>query len=51
MYFFFFLIPASTAKAAAVIPNDAKIFFAKGIAAFINRPANLLNYDPKNPPD
>ena len=50
MYFFFW-IPASIAEAAAVIPNGAKIFFAKGIAAFINGPANLLNNDPKNPPD
>ena len=44
-------IPASIAEAAAVIPNGAKTFFAKGIATFINGPANLLNYDPKNPPD
>ena len=28
-----------------------KHFFAKGIATFINGPANLLNNDPKNPPD
>ena len=28
----FFLIPASIAEAAAVIPNGAKIFFAKGTA-------------------
>ena len=48
---FFFQIPASVAEAAVVIPNGAKIFFAKGIAIFINRPANLLNNDPKNPPD
>ena len=47
----FFSIPASIAEAAVVIPNGAKIFFAKGIAIFINRPANLLNNDPKNPPD
>ena len=39
------------AEAAAVIPNGAKTFFAKGIATFINGPANLLNNDPKNPPD
>ena len=31
--------------------NRAKTFFAKGIAAFINGSANLLNNDPKNPPD
>ena len=30
MYLFFFLIPASIAEAAAVIPNGAKIFLAKG---------------------
>ena len=48
---YFFWIPASIAEAAAVIPNGAKTFFAKGIATFINGPANLLNNDPKNPPD
>ena len=48
---YFFWIPASIAKAAAVIPNGAKTCFAKGIATFINGPANLLNKDPKNPPD
>ena len=47
----FFLIPAAIAEAAPVIPNGAKTFFAKGIAIFINGPANLLNNDPKNPPD
>ena len=47
----FFLIPASIAEAAAVIPNGAKTFFTKGIATFINEPANLLNNDPKSPPD
>ena len=49
--YIFFWIRASTAEAAAVIPNGAKTFFAKGIATFINGPANLLNNDPKNPPD
>ena len=48
---YFFLIPASNAEAAVVNPNGAKTFFAKGIATFINRPANLFNRDPKNPPD
>ena len=48
---YFFWIPASIAEAAAVIPNGAKTFFAKVIATFINWPANLLNNDPKNPPD
>ena len=43
---FFFLIPASIAEAAAVIPNGAKTFFAKGIATFINGPTNLLKNDP-----
>ena len=47
----FFWISASIAEAAAVIPDGAKTFFAKGIATFINGPANLLNNDPKNPPD
>ena len=51
MYFFFFGISAAVAEAAAVIPNGAKTFFAEGIATFINGPANLLNKDPKNPPD
>ena len=49
--FIFFWTPASIAEAAAVISNGAKIFFAKGTATFINRPANLLNSDPKFPPD
>ena len=48
---YFFLIPASIAEAAAVIPNEAKTFFAEGPATFINGPPNLLNNDPKNPPD
>ena len=48
---FFFWIPALIAETAAVIPNGAKTFFAKGIATFINGPANLLNNYPKNPPD
>ena len=49
--YIFFSIPASIAEAAAVIPNGAKTFFARGTANFINGPANLLNHDPKNPPD
>ena len=48
---FFIWIPTLIAEAAAVIPNGAKTFFAKGIATFVNGPANLLNTDPKNPPD
>ena len=50
-FVFFFCIPASNAEAAAVIPNGAKTFFAKGTAIFINGPANLHNKDPKNLPD
>ena len=50
MYFCFW-IPESIAEAAVVIPDGAKAFFAKLIATFINGPANLLNNDPKNPPD
>ena len=46
-----FWFPASIAEAAAIIPNGAKRFFAKGIATFTNEPANLLNNDPKNPAD
>ena len=30
---------------------ELKRFFAEGIATFINGLANLLNNDPKNPPD
>ena len=41
---YFLLNPASFAEAAAVIPNGAKTFFAKGIATFINRPANLSSF-------
>ena len=48
---YFFWIPASIAEATAVILNGAKTFFAKGIPTFINGPSNLLNNDPKNPPD
>ena len=48
---FFFWITASIAEAAAVILNGAKTFFAKGIATFINQPADLLNNNPKNYPD
>ena len=48
---YFFLFPVSTAEATAAIPNGAKIFLAKPTAIFINGPANLLNDDPKNPPD
>ena len=47
----FFWTPASIAGATYVIPNGARIFLAKGTATFINGPANLLNKDPKNPPD
>ena len=43
--------PASTAEAAAVIPNGAKIYFAKGTPTFINGSANLLNNGSKNHPD
>ena len=51
MYFFVFWIPASIAEAAAVISNGAKKFLVEGIATFVNEPANVLNNDPKNPPD
>ena len=44
----FFWIPALIAEAAAVIPNGANIFFTQRSATFINRPANLLNNDPKD---
>ena len=47
----FFWIPASIAEAAAVILNGEKTFFAKGAAIFIKGLANLLNKNPKNPPD
>ena len=48
---YFFLIPAPIAEAGAVISNGAKTFFAKRIATFISGVANLLNNDPKHPPD
>ena len=48
---YLFWIAASIAEAAAVIPIGAKIFSSQGIATFIDGPANLLNNDPKNPPD
>ena len=47
----FFLIPASIAEGAAVIPNGAKLFFDSRIATFITGHAVLLNNEPKNPPD
>ena len=47
----FFWNAASIAETDAVIPDGAKIFFVKGTATLINRPANLLNSDLKNPPD
>ena len=47
----YFLLNASIAEAAAVIPNRAKTYFAKGIATFINGPTNLLHNDPKNASD
>ena len=50
-YFFSKKIPASIAEAAAIIPNGAKIFFGKETATFINRPAILLNNDPRYPLD
>ena len=34
----FFWIPASIAGGAAVLPNGAKLFFAKGTATFVNQP-------------
>ena len=46
----FFKIPATIADTAAVIPDEAKTFFANGKATFINGPAILLTNEPKNPP-
>ena len=48
---YFFWISAPIAEAAVVITNGGKTFFAKGIATFINGPANLLNNDRKNFPN
>ena len=45
-----FWIPASIAEAAAVVPNGAKTFFAKGTTTFVNGPASLLNSDPNPSP-
>ena len=44
---YFFGIPVSIGEVVAVIPNGAKIFFARGAATFINGPAILLNNEPK----
>ena len=46
-----FWIPASTAVAAAGIPNWTKKFFGNGTATYFNGPAILVNNEPKNPPD
>ena len=52
MYFFFFFESLhQLLKQPTVIPNGAKILFAKRTATFINGPANLVNSAPKNPPD
>ena len=48
---YYFWIPRSITETGAVIPNDVKTFFAKGIATFKNGLANSLNNDPINPPD
>ena len=48
--YFFYILP-SIAGIAAVKPNGANTFLANVIATFINKPANLLNILPKNPPD
>ena len=43
-------ISASIAEAAAITPKEAKIFFAKGTATFINGHAVLLNNEPRSAP-
>ena len=48
---YFLLNASSIAEAAAVIPNRAKISFTSGTTLFINGLANLINKDPKTPPD
>ena len=50
MYFFFESLH-QLLKQPTVIPNGAKILFAKRTATFINGSANLVNSAPKNPPD
>ena len=47
----FLWILASIAEAAAVIPNEATICFARETATFFNGPANLLSNYPTNSPD
>ena len=42
---YFLLNSASIAETAAVISNEAKMFFDKGTTTLINGPANLLNND------
>ena len=49
--YFFLWIPASIYEAGAVIPDGAKTFFAKRTTTLINGTANLLNNEPKHPPE
>ena len=42
---YFLLNSALIAETAAVISNEAKMFFDKGTTTLINGPANLLNND------
>ena len=49
--YYFFWISASIVEAEPVISDGTKIFIATGTATFINWSANLLNNEPKNPPD
>ena len=48
--FFLFLLQSLKQQLLFLIKLNY-FFFAKGIATFIDGPANLLNSDPKNPPD
>ena len=44
----FFLISTSITEAAAVAPNEARIFSVNGTVTFINGPANSLNNEPRD---
>ena len=50
-FFYFFEFLHQLLKQLLPFLMELKYFFAKGTATFINGPADLLNNDPRNPPD
>ena len=50
-FFYFFEFLHQLLKRLLPFLMELKNFFAKGTATFINGPADLLNNDPRNPPD